>query len=222
MMRVQLVFTTDGDHEAEWAAAGINHHWLPPGVLAVECYDAPPAPEWAGRWDVAFVGSAPGPDGRGTYHPEWAHRAEMVEHLRDWYGERFVHVGNGGDMANNLDRPNLRGDDLNRFYASVAITVGDSCLVSEDGSYWSDRVPETWGRGGFLIHPYVRKLSEMFLDELPGWHLGDWALLHSAIDRALSLPDAREKTRWRIAAEVRARHTYTNRVQTILDTIGLA
>lgn len=219
MFRMGHVFTADGDHEPEFEAAGINHHWLRAGVYHAEAYDADPDPEWAGRWDVAFVGSAPTSRG-GNYHDEWAHRRELVSRLEDWYGDRFVHVGNGGHLANNTDRPNLRGDDLNRFYASVPVTVGDSCNVRPDGHYWSDRVYEAPGRGAFLIHPYVAAIEEE-LGAYPCWPLGHWEKLKDLIDGWLAHPFEREVFRRSVAEVVRSRCTYVQRVQEMLDVVGI-
>lgn len=209
------LFTPDGDHQDEFAAAGVNHEWLPAGVFAPECYDAEPDPAWAGV-KVAFVGSAPNRNG-GNYHTrEWPHRAQLVHQLGEWYGDAFVHVGNGGAV------PFLRGDDLNRFYASVPIIVGDSCQTSPDRVYTSDRLWETWGRGGFLIHPHVPKIEKLVGHELPSWSVGNWRDLHEVIEWWLREPDVRESERHAIAATVRARHTYTNRLQTMLCKLGLA
>lgn len=219
MFSVGHVFTADGDHHTEWEAAGINHHWLRPGVVADECYDAEPDPEWQGRWSVAFVGSAP--IGGGTYHTEWPHRGELVRQLRSWYGRRFVHVGNGGQLANNHDRPNLRGDDLNRLYASVAVTVGDSCLMTPDGRYASDRVYEAPGRGGFLIHPALGFLQDE-IGDYPSWALGNWTELRERIEYWLVNPAEREAKRQEISAAVRSRSTYTHRAAEMLDVLGLA
>lgn len=209
------LFTPDGDHQAEFAAAGVNHHWLPAGVFEPECYDAEPDPAWAGI-KVAFVGSAPNRAG-GNYHTrEWPHRAQLVHQLDEWYGDQFLHVGNGGQV------PFLRGDDLNRLYASVPVVVGDSCLTSPERVYTSDRLWESWGRGAFLIHPWVPKIEKLIGHRLPAWGVGDWDGLHDVIEGALADPGHREELRTTIAATVRARHTYTNRMQTMLCKLGLA
>lgn len=220
MFRMQHVFTADGDAQQMYRDAGINHHWLSPGVYEGECYDADPDSEWAGRWDVAFVGSAPD-RGQGNYHEEWPHRGELVAQLRTVYGDRFVHVGNGGDLANNHDRPNLRGDDLNRFYASVPIIVGDSIFARRDALYWSDRVPETWGRGGFLIHPEITELQNE-IGLYPCWEVGDWEGLHKTIRYWLEYERDRWVLRDAIASRVRERCTYTVRALELLQTAGLA
>ena len=53
------------------------------------------------------------------------------------------------------------GVDINNLYASARVMVGDSCFAGAD-RYWSDRVPEVLGRGGFLIFPKTPGL------EIPG------------------------------------------------------
>jgi hypothetical protein len=217
MFDLDWVFTADGDHDARFAEVGINHRWLRPGVVEDECYDAEPDPEWAGRWDVAFVGSAPTERG-GNYHDEWPHRRKLVEHLEHWYGDRFVHVGNGGHLGNNTDRPNLRGDDINRLYASVPVIVGDSCFSRIDGRYWSERVYETWGRGGFLIHPRIYAL-EAEIGDYPSWRVGDWDVLHRVIDWWLGDHPARNELRRKIAGTVRTKSTYTQRAAEMLAVI---
>lgn len=47
--------------------------------------------------------------------------------------------------------------------------------------YWSDRCPETLGRGGFLIHPFVEGIKEAF-PAMPVWNLGNWENLRVLID----------------------------------------
>lgn len=201
------LFTTDGAHEAEWITAGINHHWLRAGVLKAECYDAEPDRE---KWpqQVAFVGSY-------GYHAEWPHRPALIDHLAEWYGERFVLIPGNGNPA-------LRGHDLNVMYATIPVTVGDSCFVTPEGRYTSDRVYEAWGRGGFLIHPRVESL----IDELgpyPGqdWRVGEWDVLKDCIDGWLGDLYAHDETRKHIARTVRSSCTYTDRMRELLTVCGL-
>lgn len=219
MFKVDHVFTADGDHQAEFEADGVNHHFLRPGVRASHAHDSEAYPPWVGQWDIAFVGSS-------GYHPEWPHRPAMVNWLRENYGDRFIHIGPGSDQTvtddtgTPLDR--LRGHWLNRFYASVPITVGDSCLWQRSNFYTSDRPYECWGRGGSLIHPGTYGLVEA-IGDYPGhsWNCGDWDALRFEIDRYLADDVMRDVARQRLAAEVRANHTYVQRVATMLDTIGI-
>lgn len=217
MFRMAYVFTADGDHQGDFERYGVHHRWLRPGVVADECYDAEPSRKWR-HTRVAFVGSAPTRRG-GNYHHEWTHRAELVEHLEAWYGDAFAHVGNGGGFDT------LRGAPLNEFYASVPVIVGDSCLYNPPGGdaaaahYWSDRIPETWGRGGFLIHPHVQAAADE-IGVFPSWPLGDWTELRATIDRYLERPDIRDEKRMQLAGVVRSRCTYTHRVAEALAYIA--
>ncbi len=225
MFRVAHVFTADGGHDAEWERDGVNHHWLPPGVSHTECIDVrsaddypdvveyPLAPETLhrildGQYLVGFAGS----DG---YHPEWQHRPQLVNWLRRTYKDRFLHIGGSST-------PRITGLALNRVLASVPVWVGDSCGTRPDFRYFSDRWPESWGRGGFLIHPRINWLRETY-GPCPGdgWVAGDWLALQAAVGYWLDHRLEREATRVRIAAHVRAYDTYVQRVQTMLATIGL-
>jgi hypothetical protein len=152
--RCDLVCTADGGHDAEWKAAGVNHRWLPPGVSAPECELGTPRDEY--RSELAFVGSW-----QGSYHRESKHRFELVRFLQKRYGGRCA-------FWPRKHEPAVRGDDLRDLYASVGLAVGDSCMAGSIGRYWSDRVPESIGRGACLVHPLVPGLEEHFK---PGEHL---------------------------------------------------
>lgn len=212
--RCSLLVTADGGHDEQWAEAGVNHLWMPPGVSEFECQ--PGTFDEAYASDIAFVGSWTG------YHPEWwGERARMLEHVRSWYGDRFRCWPPEG-------QPAVRGRPLRDLYASVKVIVGDSCLVpGADGSpvrrYWSDRVPETIGRGGLLIHPNVEGLDEAFEAGEEGllmWHLGDLDGLHGLIDFALERPDYAAQMRERGRARVLEAHTYTVRMRQLWEHLG--
>lgn len=213
MFRLDHVFTADGDHEEEFAALGVNHHWLPPAVNEEACYfDRAPRPDWIPpEVEVAFVGAR-------NYHPEHP-RAELVDALAARYGTAFHRFA--GDTA--PDGHAYRGRALNLIYAHVPVIVGDGCLVRHDGRYWSDRVPETLGRGGRLIHPHIRRLC---VDYMPSVNAGmligtgpDHEELFAHIAQAL-VTDVDDRLRRASIADVRERHTYRARVRTILATVG--
>jgi len=52
---------------------------------------------------------------------------------------------------------NVRGLALNKLLGQSKIVLGDSYPAS---NYWSNRIYEITGRGGFLIHPKVKGLPE--------------------------------------------------------------
>lgn len=208
MFRCEHVFTADGDHDDEWARVGVNHHWLRAGVYAPECYDAAPDPERWGEYKVAFVGSYRG------YHEAWPHRRVLIDLLREWYRDQFVLVPTPG-------QPAVRGAQLNALYATIPVIVGDSILQrGRAGRYWSDRVYETWGRGGCLIFPEVDALVEE-IGPYPRWRIGEWDSLREQIGMLLALDDLRAELRATIGAQVREHCTYTNRMAEMLTTVGL-
>lgn len=204
--RTDLVVSPDGTDEEAWAKRGINHLWLPPGVLERECMPVAPDP---GRFphEVVFVGTQPYP------HPAWAPtRAQMLEGLAARYGDRF-HI-----WPEDRGHP-IRGRALATLYASAKVVVGDSCLVPPVSAYWSDRVPETLGRGGFLVHPYVEGIDEWY-PELPTFPPGDVGALFELVDRWLhSEDDARREVAERQRQLVLARDTYRHRLATVIEHV---
>lgn len=212
---VSTLVTADGGHDKEWADAGVNHVWMPPAVSEFEC--VPGTFDEAYASDVAFVGSW------GSYHPEWwAQRHAMLERLREIYGDRFRCWPVDG-------QPAVRGKELRDLYASVKVVVGDSCLSpSVDGSpmerYWSDRIPETLGRGAFLVHPWVKGIDEGAF--LPGidlfvYELGNLDMLHSTIEWALEHPVERAMTASSGRDKVLRQHTYTVRMKDLWTLLGI-
>lgn len=198
---LDLLYTADGgDHP--WA---VPHEWMPPAILSDEC--ALGEPQGRFNYDVAFVGNL-------THygHAEWAtYRQQLWGHLRVWYRGRFnVFPGQG--------RPQIRGRELANLYASVKVLMGDSCLAGNPVRYWSDRIPETLGRGGFLIHPEVEGLKEAY-PHLPTYPLGDFDALHNEIEKALSDPVYRQTTAEVNRDHVLAHHTYEERLTRLLTLI---
>lgn len=204
--RTEYVFTADGGSDQWYKDQGINHFWLPPGVVERDCYYAQPADRF--NHEIVFVGSS-------IYHKEWPYREELVRWLHMTYGERFAHYGNGG-------LPNIRGHELNTLYRSARVVVGDSlCLGYKHTDYWSDRVPETIGRGGFLIHPAVPGIEKHYKDgkQIVLYPYGDFDMLKKQIDYYVSNYAERERIRLDGHLYVKANQTYTNRMQQMLDTI---
>lgn len=205
--KVEYFFTVD-KLMADW----LNEHtqtkgiYLPAGVFEPECYLAEPKDEY--KYDVIFVGSK-------QYHPEWQYRQELINRLQAKYGSRFGHFGKDGIKA-------LRGDELNKLYASAKVAVGDTlCLGFDYPYYWSDRVYETTGRGGMIIHPYVKGLEDEFVEneEIMFYKYNNFYELFDKIDYLLEHNEKREQIRLNGFKRTSKTHTYTNRLQTILDTV---
>src|SRR5271166_6034457 len=209
--------------QADWLNqhTSTTAHYLPAGVYGAECYMAERPDEYLrGSFfelgaDVIFVGS------RG-YHPEYSYRPKLIDWLKDTYGPRFRHYGGDGLGT-------IRGHQLNQLYANTKVVVGDSLtLDGDDGSYWSDRVYETIGRGGMLIHPYLEGLATLAGDQqfIDTQHIvyythGDFDELKFLIDWYLDNDTEREQIRKTGHEHVKTHHTYTQRWQSILKTLKL-
>lgn len=182
----------------------VKGHFLPAGVYHEETYfvDLPKTN------DVIFVGSK-------SYHQEWKWRPQLIDWLSQTYGDRFKHYGNDGLGI-------VRGDELNRLYASTKIVVGDTlCLNFNYPYYLSDRVFETTGRGGFLLMPYIKGIEDLFEigKEIATFKFGNFNDLKSKINYYLEHDEEREKIRLAGFERTKKDHTYQQRWITILDTI---
>jgi hypothetical protein len=214
------VLTADGAHQNEFDAAGVTHLWSPPAIAPHNCVRGEYDPYHAS--DIAFVGNW-----AGGYHEEWQHRRQLVKHLERRWGDRVKFWPKRGHEA-------VRGQALANLYASVKVVVGDSCLAPKvDGTpmthYCSDRVFETIGRGGFLVHPFVEGVLDISArdplvahqDHCSGWELGEWRELDDRITAALDDPLDKEQVASAGMAHVKANHTYANRLDWALGLVGL-
>lgn len=203
----KYVFTPDGASQDKFAAAGINHFYIRPGVLRAECQDGTQREQF--KADVGFVGAL------DSYHPEWLpYRQKLKQFLSQTY-RGFRHWPD--------NEPAVRNEDLNDLYASVNVIVGDSLCVNFNREYyWSDRVYETIGRGGFLIMPKIKGLEEEFTDgeTIVFFEFNDWAGLRDKIDYYLANPVERERIRKAGQEFVRKNATYTNRLAQALEIIA--
>jgi len=201
--RCDYFFSADGGHSEIFASKQINHIWLPPAIYAPECYLADPVESLV--QDIIFVGSY-------GYHKQWPYRAQLIDWLRATYGSRFTYYGHESVM---------RGKRLNQLYASAKVVIGDSCCPGFiQSNYWSDRIPETLGRGGVLIHPWIKGLGGCFsMTDFKPYKFGDFYGLKFQIERLTRDPLARSTFRLEGLRTVKERHTYTHRVQRILNNV---
>lgn len=128
--RTDTVWTADGGNAAKFRERGVVHNWLRPAVSEVYLHPGTRTEQFA--CDVCFVGSV-------QYHKCYPFREKMIKELGNHFGNFRVIDG-------------VRGHRLNDVYASAKVIVGD-CIFAGSSHYWSDRVPETFGRHGFMIHP---------------------------------------------------------------------
>ena len=200
-------FTVDSKM-ADWfnKKTNVKGHYIPAGVFDQECY----LKDVTKKHDVIFVGSK-------KYHPEWQYRTKLIDWLAETYGDKFEHYGSGG-------LPAVRGALLNKLYMSTKIVVGDTlCIDFKYPDYWSDRVYETMGRGGFIIHPYIKGMEREFEDKkhLVFYEYGNFKQLKELIDYYLEHDEEREAIRKAGHELVKNNYTYKNRWQSILKQLGV-
>jgi hypothetical protein len=192
--KCDYVFTADGGNDEGFLARGVNHYWMPPAVVERGVHHGFPRGDL--RCDVAFVGAGAG------YHPCYPFRTELLSFLQSRYGGRFKHV------------QGVREAQLNDVYASAKVVVGDSIFAGAP-RYWSDRLPETTGRGGFLLYPQIEGMTIPCATYEPQClrDLGDY------IDSWLTMPVSRREMVNMCMDHVRHNDTYTHRVKQILKTV---
>ena len=206
--KTDYVFTPDGDpgSTAVFKSMGINHHYLRPGVYKPECVDGRFNQDFSA--DIAFIGTTSG------YHSEWPYRAKLIEFLKNTYGAWFKTWGKPGKS--------VRNEELNDVLASTKIIIGDSlCPHFTHQEYWSDRVYETTGRGGFMIHPRIKGLETEFKEheEIAFYNYGDFDHLKELIGWYLEHDDYREAVRKAGMNRTKTEHTYHDRMKELLDVI---
>jgi hypothetical protein len=193
---------------AEWfnTRTNVKGHYVPAGVYDKECVYTPTTP----KEDVIFVGSK-------TYHPEWPYRPKLINFLSKTYGTKFNLYGREGLGV-------VRGQDLNNLYASTKVVVGDTlCPNFNYPDYWSDRIYETIGRGGFLIHPYISGLEKEFEDKkhVVFYEYNNLNQLQELINYYLEHDAEREEIRRSGHELVKNNYTYKNRWEAILKELNI-
>jgi len=210
LFTMEHVFTADGSPEcaAAMEAHGYNHHWMPPGLDERVLERVPTAPRISP--ELVFVGS------RYGYHHEHSWRGQLFDTMEQKYGNRFCWYGNGSP------RGTLRGPELDGLYASPGhIIVGDSCFAGARHAYFSDRLVETLGRSGLLLHPDLHGC--MYED---GRHYLAYEPtpdgLVSAVEGALSMSvEERMAIKREARSIVERRDLWRHRMAELLSVVGL-
>lgn len=188
-----LIFLTDGDFVAQDASGKL--HWLPQG--ADERVVGVGSPDPVDVVPLLFTGI-----GRGGGRE----RVEFVLEMEKHYASHFRHVQRG-----------VYGRDLADLIASTQIVVAPSGPVT--GHYWSNRVWNVLGFGGFLLHPYSEGLARLYADGREIVYYHDMRHLHELIAHYLVRPD----DRWRIAAaglkRTQEQHLYRHRCQRLIEIV---
>jgi len=194
------VFTPEGYAHDFCKSNGINHHTLRQGIFNECCYKGIPI---FGPYDVLFVGST-----RGPYH---TYREELVNFLTKTYGDKFLHIGQS--------EYDVRMDNLNNLIASSKVIIGESVPKPY---YWSNRIYETIGRGGFCLHAYNEGLEKEYTI---GKHFDvfyreeGFEKLKEKIDYWVSHPEEREKVANDGMLYTQQHHTLVARTLQLIETL---
>jgi hypothetical protein len=133
-------------------------------------------------------------------------RESFVKEMESTYGSDFVHIKSG-----------IYQEQLVETIGNSQIVVAPDAPVTN--SYWSNRVYNTIGMGGFMVHPYCKKLTVSYKDESEIVYYKDRGHLHSLIRYYLNKPEEC-KTIARQGAQHTARnHTYRNRCELLISIV---
>lgn len=188
------VFTPDGGNHQRFLDAGVNHHLLRQGIYEDYCFRGEPNPAMVN--DVVFV---------GCFNPQWPAREEVCNSLKGYDFKRY----------GEKDTLEVRGSKLNTLYASAKIVLGDSVYSPH---YWSNRIYETLGRGGFLIHPMIEGLDKEYqpYEHFVPFKYGDTKSLHEKIDYYLAHPEERKRIADAAFEHTKKHHTVRHRCEELL------
>lgn len=194
--KADYVVTTDGGHDDRWRKLGINHFCVRQGIYKEECYLAPAQKRTK---EIIFVGS----DNQLNLE-----RTKVLSLFLNKYKGRFEWFG-------RADTNEIRGTDLNNLYAQTKIVIGDSVYSPH---YWSNRVVETLGRGGFLIHQEVEGIKDEYPD-LVTYKRGDLKDLEEKIEYFLTHEKEREEIRLKNFQHVKANYTMDKKCAELLENV---
>ena len=194
--KADYMFSTDGGNQEKFESIGINHFCVRQGIYKDECFISEGEP----TIDVAFVGSE---------NPLYEERTKKVQEVFSWFPN--------AKWFGRRNTDEVRGTKLNDLYATVKIVIGDSVYSP---NYWSNRVVETLGRGGFLIHQEVPGLKEEY-PYLVTYKKGDTEDLRKKIEFYLKNNKKREELRKKNFEWVRDNYTMDKKCAELLKLMNL-
>lgn len=204
MFHAEYVFSPDGGNQKLFEKSNINHIPLKDGIHTNNCIDIESVETKPKEIDILFVGSL-----NMDFHGK--NRYNLLSFLQETYGDRFKWVG-----KNNSDE--YRGTNLTNLIMSAKVVVGD-CVESKN--VWSNRLYETIGRGGFMIHPHVEGIEEHYTngEHFVTFKRNNFTDLKEKIDFYLENAEERKKIISRGVKHTSEHHTLDHRLEDILDTV---
>ncbi len=136
-------------------------------------------------------------------------RAQHIAELQARYGDKFGILGGGGP------RGRIHGRALADVFASTKIVIAPDGPQSD--RYWSNRIYNTLGLGGFLLHPYTKGLYDQYEHYLVMYETRDH--LHWLIQQYLKEDEQREKMRLFGFNHTMAANTYRHRCEELIRVV---
>lgn len=209
LWEADYVFTPDGcsDSYKFYERCGINHRLIrqAPYDETVGVYSDSDISDLTTKEEIPilFVGS--------MYDINDPFRKYMVKFLQDEYGDKFLWLGQTEHQ--------VREERLSTLISKTKIVIGESLYFP---GYWSNRVYESIGRGGFVIHPYVPGIEEEFEDgeECVFYNRWDFQELKKKIDYYLNNDEERSIITKKGMDRVKKDHTLLNRCKEILEIVN--
>lgn len=135
-------------------------------------------------------------------------RESFVDEMNKRYGIMFCNVNSG-----------MYRERLANMVASTDIIVAPDSPSSD--RYWSNRVYNTLGLGGFLLHPYCRELTKQYEHGRDLVYYTDRMTLHDCIAHYMNNPKDREQAVEHGRLTTLAKHTYRHRVEQMLAKLAM-
>lgn len=133
-------------------------------------------------------------------------RANFVATMASRYGNKFLHKSEG-----------VYGKELADLIASSRIVVAPDSPVTDN--YWSNRVYLTLGFGGFLLHPLCQQLQGHYTHGKQIIYYEGRRDLYDRIEYYLYNPTDRKAISQAALERTIKEHTYTHRVETLLNIV---
>tara|TARA_R110002020_G_scaffold34660_5_gene105290 strand:+ start:6151 stop:6486 length:336 start_codon:yes stop_codon:yes gene_type:complete len=108
--------------------------------------------------------------------------------------------------------------ELNEALSKIKIVVGDS---HPSDYYWSNRIYEITGRGGFILHPKTLGLEEDFQDGVHyvSYERGNFKQLKEKIEFYLNNQKLADTIRENGHAHCKQNLTYTHKVRELISKV---
>lgn len=199
-----LVTNTDWvDHfgkfgvNADYLQIGFNQEMFHPWGPALE---TPP---------IVFLGNH-----YGNMFPKSQERVEMVNFLRETYGDQFIVYGRGWPFpADHLNWAQEVG-----VYRGCKVAIGISQL--DLNRYSSDRLHRAMGSGALYLPQHYPGISEEFENDKHLYTWDDLPFLRETIDFALAHPDSSQEVAFNGMELLHTKHTWLDRAAQLTKMIG--